>query len=92
MHKLQLTYKPEKVVTKAKNDPESFAMPESSHAAHLFQSLVEREGPTTLDVYARITPENMKALHAIRDCLEQEKDVKPFNKYRDEKRQYYVSD
>ena len=67
-------------------------MPESSHAAHLFQSLVEREGPTTLDVYARITPENMKALHAIRDCLEQEKDVKPFNKYRDEKRQYYVSD
>lgn len=54
-------------------------MPESSHAAHLFKSLVEREGPTTLDVYARIILENVKALHAIRDRLGQEKDVKTFN-------------
>ena len=58
-------------------------MLESSHTAHLFKSLVEREGPATLDVYVRTTPENVKALHVIRDRLKQEKDVKPFNDYRD---------
>ncbi len=83
LHKIHLKYQPEKVVTKAKNDPESFAMPESSDLAHLFKSLVERGGPMTLDLYARITPGGVEALHAVRDRLEKEKDVQPFNEYRD---------
>ena len=81
LHKLQLTYKPEKVVTKGKDDPDDFLMAESSHAAELFKYLVEGETPKTLTIYFRAVPGDLWTLNAIRDRLKYEKDVKPFVEY-----------
>ena len=83
LYKLQMTYKPQKVVTKAKDDPDAFSMPESSHAARLFRYLVECETLTTITLYFCATHEDIDALNDIRDRLKQEKDIKPFNEYRD---------
>ena len=82
LYKLQMTYKPQEVVTKAKDDPDAFSMPESSHAARLFRYLVERESPTTITLYFCATYEDVDALNYIRYRLRQEKDIKPFNEYR----------
>ena len=83
LYKLQLTYEPQKVVTKAKDDPDEFSMPESLHAATLFRSLVKCESLTTITLYFCATGEDIDALNDIRDRLKQEKDNKPFNEYRD---------
>ena len=85
LYKLQLTYKPQKVVTKAKDAPDEFSTPESSHAARLFRYLVKCESLTTITLYFCATGEDIDALHDIRERLKYEKDVTPFNEYRDEK-------
>ncbi len=82
LHKLQLTYEPEKVVTKAKDDPDEF-LAESSLPAYLFRSLVDREGPMTLSLYFRANPIQVEALDALKERLRVEKDVRPFEEYRD---------
>ena len=83
LYKLQMTYKPQEVITKAKDDPDVFSMRETSHAARLFSYLVECETPTTITLYFCATHEDIDALVDIRDRLKQEKDIKPFNEYRD---------
>ncbi|KAK0514239.1 hypothetical protein JMJ35_002856 [Cladonia borealis] len=82
LHKLQWTYKPEKVVTKAKDDPYDFLIPESSYEAQLFRDLVEGETPKTLTLYFLADPATLHALNAIRDRLEYEMIVKPSVEYR----------
>ena len=82
LHKLQLTYKPDKVVTKGKDDPDDFLMPESSQAAQLFRYLVEGDTPKTLTLYLIADPATLYTLNAIRDRLEQEMIVKPSVEYR----------
>ena len=83
LHKLQLTFQPKKVVTKAKDDPERFHLVESSIAAGLFRSLVERREATTLSLYFRARTVQVEALHALKVRLRDEKDFKPFKEYRD---------
>ena len=83
LHKLCLTYQPDKVVTKAKDDPEEFAMPESSRPAGIFKSLVERKGPVTLILYFRARSAQIDALHALKGRLQDEQDFVPFKEYRD---------
>ena len=85
LYKLQLTYKPEKVVTKAKDGPDTFSMPESSRPYQLFKSLIECETPTTLTLYFKPDREGHDAVHAvngIRARLKYEKDVMPSVEYR----------
>ena len=82
LHKLQLTYKPDKVVTKAKDDPDDFLMPESSHAAGLFRYLVEGKATRSLTLYFLANPATLYTLNAIRDRLEYEMIVKPSVEYR----------
>lgn len=81
LYKLQLTYKPEKVVTKAKDGPDAFSMPESSHAAQLFRSLVECETLTTLTLYFDHDYAPVDAVNQLKDRLKYEKDVKPSVEY-----------
>ena len=83
LHKLQLTYQPEKVVTKAKDDPDAFHLVESSIPAGLFRGLVERGEPTTLSLYFRARTVQVEALHALKVRLRDEKDFRPFEEYRD---------
>ena len=97
LHKIQLRYQPEKVVTKHKNDLDwldpaanqgadavfAFELPASRSPAALFRSLVEGKDPMNLDVYAQLKPTAVEALHEIKNRLEQEKGVAPFNEYRD---------
>ena len=85
LYKLQLTYKPEKVVTKAKDGPDTFSMPESSRPYELFRSLVECETPRILTLYFEPEREGYDAVQAvneIRDRLKYEKDVMPSVEYR----------
>lgn len=82
LYKLQLTYKPQKVVTKAIDNPDEFSMPESSHAAGLFRYLVKCESLTTITLYFCATGEDIDALHDIRERLKYEKDLMIFNEYR----------
>ena len=83
LHKLQLTYQPEKVVTKAKDDPDTFHLVESSIPVGLFKGLKERGEATTLTLYFRASTAQVEALHALKVRLRDEKDFKPFNEYRD---------
>ena len=73
------------MVTKAKDDPDEFSMPESSHAAGLFRSLVKCESLTTITLYFCASGEDIDALNDIRERLKYEKDVTPFNEYRDKR-------
>ena len=82
LHKLQLTYKPEKVVTKGKDDPDDFLKPGVSWSAEMFRYLVEGETPKTLTLYFIADPATLHALNAIRDRLEYEMIVKPSVEYR----------
>ena len=83
LHKLQLTYQPEKVVTKAKDDPDTFHSVESSIPAGLFRGLKERGEVTTLSLYFRARPVQVEALYALKVRLRDEKDFRPFEEYRD---------
>ena len=46
--KLELTYQPDKVTTRSKDNSEEFSMPKSSYGAQLLSYLVEIGGPRTL--------------------------------------------
>ena len=97
LYKIQLRYQPEKVVTKHKNDLDwsdpaanrgadavfRFELPASRNLAALFRSLVKGKDPMTLDVYTQLKPWAVESLHEIKNRLEQEKGVAPFNEYRD---------
>ena len=89
LYKLQLTYKPGKVVTKAVDGPDAFSMPESSHSAQLFRSLVECEMPTTLTLYFDHDPAPgdlvIDLMNKLRDRLQYEKDAEPSVEYRNKK-------
>ena len=81
--KLELTFQPDKVVTKDKDDPEEFSMSESSHAAKLLRDLVEGEGPKTLTLCFRANDTRLRDLEDLKDRLLHEQTVLPFQEYRD---------
>ena len=83
--KLELTYQPDKVVTKDKDDAEEFTMPESSHAAQLIRCPVEGEGPKKLTLCFRANEARFRDLKDLRDRLLHEQTVLPFQEYRDSK-------
>ena len=83
LHKLQLTYKPEKVVTKGKDNPDAFNLAASSFPAALFRGLVGRDEATTLSLYFRAKPAHVEALYTLKERLRNEKDFRPFEEYRD---------
>lgn len=83
LHKLCFRYQTNKVVAKAKNAPESFALEESSHAARQFRYLVDQEGTMSFDLYIRARSDDVEMIGAIKDRLKLEKDIKPFPEYRD---------
>ena len=58
-------------------------MPESSHAAGLFRHIVKCESLKTITLYFCATGEDIDALNDIRERLKYEKDLTPFNEYRD---------
>ena len=80
--KLELTYQPDKVITRSKDDPEEFSMPESSHSAQLLRGLVETEGPKTLTLCFRANEKKIEALNNLKDRLMHEQDIMPFQQYR----------
>ena len=83
LHKLQLTYQPKKVVTKAKDNPDKFHLVKGLFPAGLFRGLVERGEATTLSLYFRAKPAQVEALGALKERLRVEKDFRPFEEYRD---------
>ena len=87
VHKLDLTYQPNKVVTRSKDDPDGFSKPESSYAARLLRHLVEGETPKTLTLCFRAQGNRLKDLNDLKDRLEHERDILPFQEYRNSKGQ-----
>ena len=87
LYKLDLTYQPKKVVTRFKDDPEEFSMPESSYPAQLLRHLVEGETPKTLTLCFRAKAPRIRDLNDIRDRLKHERDILPFQEYRNSKGQ-----
>ena len=83
LHKLQLTYQPENVVTKAKDKPDAFHLVKSSFPAGLFRGLVERGEATIPGLYFWAKPAQVEALGALKERLRVEKDFRPFEEYRD---------
>ena len=85
--KLELTYQPDKVITRSKDDPEEFSMPESIHSAQLLRSLVGTKGPRILALYFRAHDKKIEALKNLKDRLMYEQYIMPFQEYRDTKGQ-----
>ena len=83
LHKLELTYQPDRVVTRDKDDPEMFSNPESHHAAKLLRYLVEGEKTKTLTIFFRAGAPRLGYLDGLRNRLLHEQKILPFQEYRD---------